>query len=151
MIDEDFRTFLLTLLPTLTSDVGGVNLSTTPIEKGKSSSVQTPPIIVYQRSESNRDLFLDGTGQLYETAFDVECYALDEPTAQVLAQAIKEGPNAGIHGANGFRGTWGSGPGTFIHGAFAQDHSDDYQPKLLDADEGYSVASLQVQVIHETA
>lgn len=151
MIDQDLRAFLITLLPAAATDVGGVALTGTPVEKGKASATQTPPFVQYQRADANRDVFLDGSGQLYETDFDVECYALDEATAQALAQAFKEGPNANTAGLNGFRGTWGSGPGTFIHGSFAQDHSDDYEPKLLDADEGYSVASIRVHVIHDTA
>ena len=151
MIDEDLLVFLKTLLPAGPTDLGGVDLSATPIEKGKISQSQPATRIYYQRAEANRDIDLSGAGMLYETSFDVECAALnDDGTCQVLAQALKEGPRAATKGLNGYRGAIGSG-GNFCHGAFVADHSDDYEPKLLNADEGYSVAAFRVLIIHEAA
>jgi hypothetical protein len=30
---------------------------------------------------------------------------------------------------------------------FVSDHTDEYEPRLLDADEGYTIATFQVEVI----
>jgi len=51
-------------------------------------------------------------------------------------------------GLNGYRGPLIQ-TGVFCHGAFVEDHSDDYVPKLLDADEGYFIASFQLMIVHE--
>jgi hypothetical protein len=143
MIEEDLRTYLATLLPTVP-----VDLSATPIEKGRVSQSQPSPRVHFQRAESNRDVDLSGSGMLYETAFDVEVGAVnDDPTCQTIAEALKEG-QTGAGGLNGYRGAMG---GNFCHGAFVSDHADDYEPKLLDADDGWNIAAFRVLVIHQSA
>jgi hypothetical protein len=142
MIDEDLRTFMATLVP-----------ANTVIEKGWIDQTATPAKrIFYQRSEANHEVDLAGNGLLYETLFDVEVAALeDDATCQTLAQDLKGGPDANTHGLNGYRGRMGdANTGTFTQYVCTSDHSDSYEPRLLDADEGYSIASFQVLVIHET-
>ena len=205
MIDEDFRTLLVLLLPT-----------STIVEKGKISEEQITTRVFFQKSNENNDLDLDGTGGLVETTFDVEVAALnDDDTAQTMALQLGTvaktlttlngainasvtsvvvnsvanlpanglpfivivdseklkitaisgttltvvrgyksttaashltGASVTVIGLNGFRGTSGN---TFFHGVLCNDQNDDYQPKMLDADEGYAVVSFQALVIHE--
>jgi hypothetical protein len=56
------------------------------------------------------------------------------------------GANVTVAGLNGYRGTVGN---TAMLGIFVADHADDYVPQLLDADEGFEVASFQAKVIHQ--
>lgn len=129
MIDEDFRTKLTQLLP-----------AGTPIEKGLVSEEALPTRVYYQVATSNQDTDLDGTQGLSETAFDVECAALsDDATAQTLAAAVKSA-------LNGFHGKFGAS--SVALGMFVSDHADDYQPRGVDADDGYHVAAFQVTVNH---
>lgn len=139
MVDEDLRTYLATLLPTG---------RTIPVEKGKVSMTQPPLRVYFDRADANRDVDQGGQGGLYETWFDIEVAALDDEASPVtIAQGIKDGVGA-VLGLNGFRGTMAN---TFVHGAFAFDQNDDYQPRVLDADEGYYVSAFRLQVIHDTA
>ena len=132
MIDEDFRTALVGLLP-----------SGTPIEKGVIGDEQTPTRVYYQRSSGNQDVYLDGAPGLTTTVFDVEAAALaDDTTVQSLMATIKT-----MHGypANGVALTHGT---SSILGIFVADHADDYQPRGVDADDGYVVAAVQISVTH---
>jgi hypothetical protein len=142
-VDEDLRLYLLTLVP----DPGVV------VEKGKIAATQPRRRVYMQRGSTNRDVTVAGAGLLYETYFDIEVASLeDDADAQAICQHLKEGPGpdplSPLPGLNGFRGTWG---GHYIHGAFVSDHEDDYQPRLLDADEGYFIAAFRLLVIHEAA
>lgn len=201
MIDEDFRTLLLVLLP-----------ADTVVEKGTISDAQPTTRVYFQRATTNVELDLDGTAGIAESVFDVEVASLSDDTAQEMVDQIKQGnatlgvlngalnssttsvtvddasvlpssvytilvdseqmkvtskagnvltvvrgwngtaaathaDNAVVQsrGMHGFRGTFG---GSFSHGIYVQDHTDDYMPKLLDKDEGYAVASFQATVYH---
>ena len=203
MIDNDFRTLLMTLVP-----------AGTVIEKSKVSNGQPKTRLCFQRASSNLDLHLNGDAGLRDTIFDVEVAAWnDDTTVQTLTDGLKNGItrttlNGGIndstlsvvvtsaaglptadaftiqvesetmkvtgivgntltvvrgfngttpavhangvsvtvHGLDGFRGVFG---GTTALGIFVADHVDDYQPAMLDADEGYDLATFQATVIHQ--
>ena len=129
LIDEDFRTALVSLLP-----------AGTTIEKGTISDERPTTRVYYQRSQANQDTHLNGDQGLTTTVFDVEVAALaDDATAQSLAGTIK----AALNGSRGVMGASSSALGVFV-----ADHADDYQPRGVDADDGYCVAAFQVSVIH---
>ena len=129
MIDEDFRT----LLAAQSIPAG------TPVEKGKISEEQATVRVLYQVADSTQDVHLGGQTGLTTTAFDVECGAReDDSTAQNMAGTLKTALNA-------FRGAAGS---SSILGIFVEDHSDEYQPMMLDSDVGYFIASFRANVIH---
>lgn len=126
VIDEDFRTLLAANAP------GG-----TTIEKGTISEEQIPTRVYYQRSAATTDLFLDKSVGITESVFDVEVATLnDDATTQSIAAQIKTA-------LNGYQGTTGS---TGVLATFVADHADDYQPRGVDADDGYTVAAFQVTV-----
>ncbi len=126
MIDEDFRTLLAANVP-----------NGTVIEKGTISAEQIPTRVYYQRSAATTDLFLNKSLGITETVFDVEIAARDDDaTVQTLADAVKTA-------LNGYQGTTGS---TGVLATFVADHADDYQPRGVDADDGYDVAAFQVTV-----
>jgi hypothetical protein len=200
MIDEDFRTLLLTLMP-----------AATPIEKGNISMEQLPTRVYYELSGGNREVLQGGALGMQETVFDIEVAAIDEDNTQDLMDRIKNGvvrttldgavnssvasitlddasglptnkafvitidsedmkvtaisssvatvtrgyngttaanhannANVSIHGLNGFRGEFGN---TTALGVFLEDHSDNYQPRFLDEDDGYRVATVQALVL----
>jgi hypothetical protein len=89
MIDEDFRTLLLGLLP-------GV-----PVEKGKVSQEQPGTRVQYQRQEANQDLDLDGTPGLNETVFDVEVGSTDPEASAALAFQLRLGQGVVLATLNG--------------------------------------------------
>ncbi len=78
MIDEDFRTLLVNLLPTNTT-----------IEKGKISSEDVDTRVYMQRTSAEQDLDLDGTGGLITTTFAVEVGTVDEDTSQTMIAQLK--------------------------------------------------------------
>lgn len=129
MIDEDFRT-------KLKSYADAFNV---PVEKDKVSEEQPRFRVEFERAESNPETFTNGAALAGESIFDVEVagQAPDKAMVQNLADAIKAG-------LNGFSGTVG---GTVFLGAWVSDHSDDYEPHLLDYDDGTFTASFRVQVI----
>lgn len=129
MIDTDFRGKLVALLPTGTT-----------AEKGFISAGQPTTRVYFQRANENQEVFQSGAAQNKETIFDVEVAVLnDDAAVQSLADTLKSA-------LNGFQGAFGNG-NTWALGMFVSDHSDDYQPRLLDADEGYEIATFQVMVI----
>lgn len=126
MIDEDFRTYLVAQ-----SIPNG-----TPVEKGKISMEQATTRVLFQRAEENDDLFLNGSNGLQTVIFDVECGARDEATAQNMASTLKTA-------LNGHQGALGNSAAL---GIFVEDHSDEYQPMMLDSDEGYDIATFRAVV-----
>lgn len=131
MIDEDFRTKLL-------SYTAGA-----PVEKGKVSEDQPQALRVeFERGESNTDTYTSGGAGLTETLFDVEVQGTSPGPVQALVALVKSDALSG--GLNGFSGAMGA---STVLGCWVMDHDDDYQPKLLDADEGFYVATFRVQVI----
>ncbi len=127
MNDEDFYARLKTLIAAYS----------TSVEKSKVSEEQPPARVEYERAEQNTDTFLNGAAGLTETLYDVEVGGPDDNAVQIQAAAIKAG-------LNGFSGAMGS---TVALGCWVSDHSDDYEPHLLDADEGTYLATFRVQVI----
>jgi hypothetical protein len=116
-----------------------VNDATIPVEKDKISEEQPTRRVWFGRTNDNSDLFLNASAGLTETVFDVEVATLeDDSETQTLANTLKAG-------LNGFQGTVGS---TSFLGVFVQDHSDDYEARLLDDDQGYYVATFQARAIH---
>ncbi len=131
MIDEDFRQKLLTYAVGL------------PVEKGKVSEDQPQALRVeFERGESNTETYTSGAGALTETLFDVEVQGTSPAPVQALVAQVKADQVNG--GLNGFAGAMGA---STVLGCWVMDHDDDYQPKLLDADEGFYVATFRVQVI----
>ena len=138
MIDEDF-------LYMLQNSITGVP-SGTAVEKGVVSEEMPSTRIYFQRSDSEQDLMLNGNQALTTTVFDVEVAALDDNAVQPLAKSLKDV-------LNGYMGAFGSNyADTANHsvalGMFVSDHSDDYQPRVVDADDGYHVAAFQTKIIH---
>jgi hypothetical protein len=115
--------------------------SVTAIEKGVVSSGQPPTRVYFQRQTENQDLFQNGSACNKTTVFDVEVAALnDDATTQSMADTLK-------NALNGFQGAFGSANNSWALGMFVSDHTDEYEPRLLDADEGYTIATFQVEVI----
>lgn len=135
-IDEAFRAKIVALLPAGYTEV--------PVQKGKISATQPETRIQFDRATEDQETFLDGsTVGLGDVTFDVEIQALSDDDTQAIVAGIKGMQPAGL---NAFRGLVS---GIFIHGIFTGDHGDQYQPRLLSADEGFSVATFQAQVIFD--
>ncbi len=124
---------------TLTQLNGAVNTTTRTIVVDSTAKLPSSglPFIV-----------LIGSEKLAVTAVDDDGVTMTATRGYKGTTQASHADNAPVvvQGLNGYRGAIASG---YIHGAIVSDQSDDYQPKLLDADEGYAVASFQVTVIHE--
>ncbi len=147
MIDEDFLYKVQTITQTYTPT--GI-----AVEKGDISSERTPTRIFFNRSDSEQDLMLNGDQALTTTVFNVEVASLaadstaasGDDVVQPLTKTLKDA-------LNGFRGAFGSNfADNDYHsvslGMFVSDHSDDYEPRGVDADDGYCVAAFQVKIVH---
>lgn len=127
MIDADFRAKLVTL-------------TELPVQEGVIDDGTRPPWVWYRRSAEETDLDLDGTPGLTTTTFDVEVVGPDLGQVQEEAGDIK-----GV--MHGFMGLLAP-DGTRSKGAYAEDHSDEYEPRSVGAAEGYHMATFSVRIIH---
>ena len=147
MIDEDFLYKLQAISQTVYPD--GV-----AIEKGDISTERMPTRIYFDRSDSEQDLMLNGDQGLTTTVFNVEVASLTIDTTTPNGDAIVQPLTKTLKDVlNGFRGAFGSNAAdTNYHsvslGMFVSDHADDYQPRGVDADDGYFVAAFQVKIVH---
>ncbi len=147
MIDEDFLYKLDAICRTPYPD--GI-----AIEKGDVSVERTPTRIFFDRSDSEQDLMLNADQGLTTTIFNVEVASLAVDSAIPSGDAVVQPLTKTLKDVlNGFRGAFGSNfADTSYHsvslGMFVSDHADDYQPRGVDADDGYFVAAFQVKIVH---
>lgn len=144
VIDQAFRQQVLNVIAAQVPQFANA-----PVEKGRVDADQVPTTrIQYQRATEDQETFLDGaTPGLGDVTFDVEIQALNDDDTQLIVAALKAIQPTGL---NGFRGLIG-GSTIWAHGIFIGDHGDEYQPRLLNADEGYSVSTFQAQVLFDEA
>lgn len=124
MIDQDFYTLL--------SSIDGVDTQQNSISEDKPATR-----VFFQRSNSNVDLFLNGSVFSVETIYTVEVASLDIDVGGALAESIKST-------LNGYRGTVGS---TTFLACFVIDASDDYIQKAEGSDEGYHSFAFSVRCL----
>lgn len=88
-------------------------------------------------SEDEDDLAANsGSTTQFRETFDVEAVSDDLDEAQTLAQQVKS-----LHKT---RGDFGSGS---VQGLFVSDHTDNYQPTNISADDGRHVATAEIEVV----
>lgn len=132
MIDEDIRTFMISILGSLWAEPGMITEAFSPQIAGTQR-------IWYRRSSANNDLLLNAACQITTTEFDVEVVSNDIAEAQDIAATLKTA-------INGYAGPMGNSTALL---AEVTDHDDDYQPQGLgEGDEGFYFAGLAVSIIH---
>ncbi len=132
-VDENFVVALASVLP-----------NGTVIEESTISEDKAQTRVWFRRADEETELHLDGTEGLTTTEFDVEVHSTDIDEAQELAAAIKA-PVA-RDGLHGFQGTMGD---MEVAGVFVSNQDDSYQPKGLNADDGFFVPALKVKVMFD--
>ncbi len=122
---------------TLTTLNGAINASVTSMVVHSTATMPTSglPFIVTIGSEKLAITAISGT-----TLTVTRGYKSTTAASHLDAAAVT------VSGLDGYRGSAAS---TWIHGVSVADQSDEYQSRMLDADEGYAVASFQMQVIHD--
>lgn len=107
------------------------------VEQNKIGQDSTGARVWFQRRSQNEEISLGGDSfGIVETAFDIEVISNDIDDCLDTADAIK----AALHG---YRGDMN---GITVQGMFVADHSDDYIPYNLDADDGEHIAAIDVQI-----
>jgi hypothetical protein len=130
-IEEDLRTYLLaaTTIQTVVGD--RIHHNHVP----ESSDL---PYVWYRRSSEINEVDMDGPGGLFNTEFDIECYAADDAEAQELGDSVRAR-------LNGVRGTVGA---STVQGIFVTDKDDDYIPRGDASDDGLNQVALTANVWH---
>lgn len=118
----------------LTTLSSGINNSTTSVSVASANNLPANglPYVITVDSEQMSVTSISGT-----TLTVTRGYRSTTAASHSSGAAVKS------PGLNGYQGTVG---GTIFLGVFTQDQSDQYEPKLLDEDEGYFVGSFQAQV-----
>jgi hypothetical protein len=139
--DEDTAQTIVAALKdgvTLTTLNGAINASTgTVVVHSATAMLAAANFVITIDAEQLLVTVISGTSLTVTRGF-----------SGTAAASHSDGANVTMTGLNGLRGALGNS-GIFCHGAFVEDHTDDYVPKMLDADEGYFTAAFQVHMIHE--
>jgi hypothetical protein len=96
------------------------------------------PFIFIQERRVERDDISGQAAQVWLVEYAVECVSTDVDTAKDLQAAVAER----------LEGTTGElvGGGTAASWVSVEDQFDDYEPRMLEADEGLHVGALRVEV-----
>ncbi len=121
----------------LTTLNGGINASVTSVTVASAANIPDDglPFIITVDSEKMAITSVSGT-----TLTVSRGYASTTPASH------SSGANVTVSGLNGYRGAMGN---STVLGMFVEDHSDDYVPLLLDADEGYFVSTFRAVAISQ--
>lgn len=98
------------------------------------------PRIWYSCSNSDEELDIGGSGGLVESEFDIEVVSDDLDEAQDIAAAVKRL-------LNGKRGTFGT---QTVQGVFVSDQTDEYVPRSLADETGYTVVGLRARIFYSS-
>lgn len=136
VIAEDIRAFLLADA-NISSDVGGAR-----IEQNKQIEKYEGMFIWYARSGNGQERSLDDAAGAahFRELFDLDVVGLDVAAVDALGKRIRD--------KDATRGTFGAGT---IQGLFVTDQADDYIPRAVGADDGFHIASMQLEIFGYTA
>lgn len=124
-IDLDLYTKLATLAPSAA------------IQQDNISEDKGATRIAFLRQATDLDLMLNGDSAITTVTYLVEVGAEDIDACQTVKDQIRA--------LNGFVGTMGS---TIVKGAFVNDITGEYIPKMLNADEGFYIEALEIDFLY---
>jgi hypothetical protein len=94
------------------------------------------PRIYFRRAREETDRFLNGDPMTTESEWDVECIGTGDDTVLDLAAVVKST-------FDGHSGTFGA---RTVQAVFVEDHDDDYIPRGVGSEDGFTVAALRLRI-----
>ena len=94
------------------------------------------PRIYFRRARQETDRYLDGTAGVTESEWDLEVIGTGDDEVLDLAEVMR-----GV--LDGHRGAFG---GRSVQAVFVEDQDDDYFPRGIGDEEGFTVAALRLRI-----
>ncbi len=133
-LGEDLRTFIVGSTAVVAQFSGVAK----PHAVEQNSYPQNPPDprIWYRRAQEETDRYLDGTPMVSDSVWDVEVIGTGDDTVLDLVDVVR----TALDGHSGTVGT------RTVQGIFCEDHADEYIPRGVGDEEGFTVAALRLRV-----